>query len=124
MPSPVVKVVPNPKVGVPHGLSITRDGDTVTSYQWTSTSAIATPPSNISGATSATFTPTEALAGRFLGCLVNFSSAGEIEAIPYTESKILKHTAATTGPRFRITRSSNAPSAKTSFEAARESRQS
>lgn len=123
MPSPVVRVIPNPKVGVPHGLSIDLDGDTIVSYLWSTRTTPNGPSSNIATATSSTYTPTEAQAGKYLGCAVTFSSAGEVENDNQkSELLILKHSAASTGPRFRITRSSNAPARLTSAERARQAK--
>ncbi len=115
------RVVPNPYVGVPHGLSLSLDGETVVSYQWNTRTTPAGSTTLISGATSSTYTPTEAQAGRYLGCAVTFSSTGEVDNINQVpELLIRKHSAAAPGPRF-VVRNHNTPRVKTSYEAMRES---
>ncbi len=120
MPSPIVRVPPNPKVGVPHGLDIDLDGDTIISYQWQTRNTPAGAPTNISGATSATYTPTESVVGKYLAVEVTFASdtGDNVNLVP--ELLIRKHSAAAPGPRF-VVRNHNTPRVKTSYEAMRDS---
>ncbi len=120
-----VTSIPNPKVGVPHGLAIKLDGDTVSSYSWrvaTTPSGSGSVPGNT--ATLATYTPVESDVGKYLYCDVEFVSAGSISSRPSDvarqEDVIRKHSAAAPGPRF-VVRNHNTPRVKTSYEAMRES---
>ncbi len=73
---------PNPRVGVPHTVGIKADGDRVVEWQWYYTESLTMPGTSIAGANAAYYAPTSDLVGKYLGCLVQFSLAGEIDAAP------------------------------------------
>lgn len=73
---------PYPRVGVPHTVGIKADEDRPIEWQWYYTQSLTTQGITIPGATEPTYTPTADLEGKYLGCLVQFKYAGEIDAAP------------------------------------------
>jgi hypothetical protein len=121
-----VRSIPNPKVGVPHGLAINLDGDSIIGYNWQVATTLGGGGANPGGLprTSATYTPVESDVGKFLFCEVEFTSAGSLVSRANDtcspEDVVRKHSAAAPGPRF-VVRNHNTPRVKTSYEAMRES---